>query len=1193
MQLKKLELYGFKSFSDKTVIEFDRGITGIVGPNGCGKSNIVDSVMWVLGEQSVKNLRGSRMDDVVFKGSDKRKPNGFAEVSITFDNSDGTLPISYNEVLISRRLYRSGESLYKINGSECRLKDITSLFLDSGVGKYGYSIIGQGRVSEMLNATPEGRRYIFDEAAGIMKYKTRKEESEKHLFLTNENLSRANDLIYEIESRLPSLKVAAEKAEKYLGVASVLKNCETARFVLLNERYKEREEKVGKQIELLDNDILQNETAKTQSYEKLESVTSRYAQVGEQCEKLRANRVESVRQSERLKGEYKYVCDRLQQLSRDEKANADNISKYTVEADSAAAQIESETKRNDDAGKEYDEILQETNRNDVKVNELRCTYNDVARALANARQTQQSCIAEENAATLKLTQLSTKLEMLQNLADGDDTNAKIFEEKLIEAELLYNAAGKEIKKLEEELNIAKENSQKASDEYNRICKEYSRIVENTDKNAKLAESKKARLAALNEMRESMESFNNSTKAVMRLKNADKPFSSDILGTVSDIIRVDKKYETAIEVSLGGAVQNIVTKTDTAAKEIIEYLRQNRLGYATFLPLNSVQGRRISENDLRNLRQKGFLGVAVDLIRYDAVYSNVAENLLGRIVIAENMDCAINIARASRYMFRIVTLEGDVINPYGSISGGSRGKSNISNVFSRSREIEELENSLKTDIEELKKLNAQAVLYRQKQDTLKNSLSQAQAKEHDAVVNFSTAKRGYEYAESELKKAKQSKEQSDAKQSNVNDEIKKLENETDSLKISVEDCKVRLIKANSLLEELTVKEFSAKKKLTEEELRLTELKLKTVECESRVKVINASLEDLVLRKNERISQISRLKSENENIHEEISKCKSDISLLEKQIADCNEAEKNEVEILRSCESDLKSLEKLKSSLEDELRACESLLYEINAKKHDFEMEKAKIIMESDNLQSRMWEVYQVSLGDALSAERVEGDIESLNKNIRELKAEITRMGAINPEAPQQYGEQSEKYKTLCAERDDLIAASNDIKKLISQITSEMRVRFDEEFKIINEYFTEMFKVLFNGGTARLELCNSDDILEAGIDIIAQPPGKKLQNISLMSGGEKALIATALLFALLKRRPAPFCILDEIDTALDEKNVYSLADLIKTFDEKIQFIIISHRKGTMEASNALYGVSMAEKGVSSLVSVRLEDAAAADQ
>lgn len=1191
MQLKKLELYGFKSFSDKTVIEFDKGITGIVGPNGCGKSNIVDSVMWVLGEQSVKNLRGSRMDDVVFKGSDKRKPNGFAEVSITFDNSDGTLPISYNEVLISRRLYRSGESLYKINGSECRLKDITSLFLDSGVGKYGYSIIGQGRVAEMLNATPEGRRYIFDEAAGIMKYKTRKEESEKHLFLTNENLSRANDLIYEIESHLPSLKTAAEKAEKYLGVAAVLKNCETTRFILLNERYKEREDKITKQIELLDNDVNQNESAKEQAQEKLLKVTERYTQVGEQCEKLRANRVESVRLSERLKSEYKYLCERVQQLQRDEKANKDSIARYSAESDAAAEQIKNEEQLNVSAKKAYEEIFARVDTQENAVKELRYAYNAVANELTAARQSYQKCVETENAHKLRSTQLVTKLEMLQNMANGEDTRG--FDEKLAEAELLYNDASVEITKLEEELTEAKSQAKKVSAEYDSVCGEYSQVVSSAEKTAKLAESKKTRLATLNEMRESMESFNNSTKAVMRLKHDNKPFSADIIGTVSDIIRVDKKFETAIEVSLGAAVQNIVTKTDTSAKEIIEYLRHNRLGYATFLPLNSVQGRRMSENDLRSLKQKGFLGVAVDLIKYDKAYSNIAENLLGRIVIAENMDCAINIARAGRYMFRIVTLDGDVINPYGSISGGSRGKSNISNVFSRSREIDELELALKADVEELKKLNSQVILCRQKRDELQTRLSEAQTKEHDAVVNFSTAKRGYEYAESELKRAKQSKEQSDAKQSNVQDEIKRVESEICELKEILDNSRINVARANALSEELSAKEQASKQKLTESELVLTELKLKTVEFESKVKVTSASLDELIQKRNERLTQIAESEAANGIICTEIVKCEDDIKVHEKQIAQCDEAEKNEVEILQDCENDLKALEKSKKVTEEEIHACEALLYEINAKKHDLEMDKTKIIMESDNLQSRMWEVYQVSLGDALSAERVDGDIESLNKTIREVKAEITRMGAINPEAPQQYGEQSEKYKTLCAERDDLIAASNDIKKLISQITAEMRVRFDEEFKIINEYFTEMFKILFSGGTARLELCNSDDILEAGIDIIAQPPGKKLQNISLMSGGEKALIATALLFALLKRRPAPFCILDEIDTALDEKNVYSLADLIKTFDEKIQFIIISHRKGTMEASNALYGVSMAEKGVSSLVSVKLEDAAAADQ
>ncbi len=1190
MQLKKLEIYGFKSFSDKTVIEFDKGITGIVGPNGCGKSNIVDSVMWVLGEQSVKNLRGSRMDDVVFKGSDKRKPNGFAEVSITLDNSDGVLPISYNEVLISRRLYRSGESLYRINGAECRLKDITSLFLDSGIGKYGYSIIGQGRVAEILNATPEGRRYIFDEAAGIMKYKTRKDEAEKHLFLMNENLSRANDLIYEMEHRLPALKIASEKAEKYLGVAELLKRAEMTRFVILNERYKAQEDKLTQQIDLLQNDIKQNEEAKVQAQEKLALVSDRYGQVREQCERLRENRVESVRMSERLKGEYRYLCDRLEQISKDVQVNEDNISRYTIEAQTAAAQIENETAENIDALKALEEATLKTAEQEDKVRLLREAYEEIAASLAQARENQLKCVNEENASTLRLAQLTTRFEMLSSRVDGEDDDAREQELKLMEAQLLCKDAQAEVDKLKAEFDAAKAQTKSADDAYKKIMEEYSSVATRAEGLAKTAESQKARLTALNEMKESMEAYNNSTKAVIRLKTADKPFSDDIVGTVSDIIRVEKQFETAIEVALGGAVQNIVTKTDVGAKQIIEYLRANRLGYATFLPLNSVQGRRISENDLRNLRQKGFLGVAVDLIRFDKEYTCVAENLLGRVVIAENMDCAINIARQSRYMFKIVTLEGDVINPYGSISGGSRGKTNTSNVFSRSREIDELEIALKENIRELKSVNAGAVGLKQRREALQEALTQAQRAEHEIDVKYNAAKRGCEYAFSQLEEAQSSKEQSDVRRLNVKDEITRLDSEISEARGATESARAKLVAVNALVEELLSKETRAKAELTREELELTECKLRSMECESRAKLITSALEELYARSNERFEQAQSLKATNDELIAEAEQCRQDIESHKEQIAACEENEKNEEAVLQECEEDLKSLERLKKTREDEIRSFESSLYEISAKMHDYEVDKTKVIMENDNLQSRMWEVYQVSLGDAIAAEKEDGDLEALNKKIRDLKSEITRMGTINPEAPQQYGEENQKWKTLCEERDDLIAASADVKKLIEQITAQMRERFDEEFKIINEYFTEMFAKLFNGGSARLELCNSEDILEAGIDIIAQPPGKKLQNISLMSGGEKALIATALLFALLKRRPAPFCILDEVDTALDEKNVYSLASLVKSFDEKIQFIVISHRKGTMEASNVLYGVSMAEKGVSSLVSVKLEDAQA---
>lgn len=1122
----------------------------------------------------------------LFKGSDKRKPNGFAEVSITLDNEDGALPINFNEVQIARRLYRSGESRYSINGAECRLKDITNLFLDSGIGKYGYSIIGQGRVLEILNATPEGRRYIFDEAAGIMKYKTRKDEAQKHLFLTEENLSRANDLIFELEGSLPQLKIAAEKAEKYITVAEKLKKCETTRFVLLHNRYKESEERLQSQIELLNNDISQNENAKKDSEEKLLHVNERHDTVFDQCEKLRSNRVESVRTAERLKGELKYTVDRITQLKKDSEINADSIKRYKEEADSLSGVIASELEKRKDAVAVRDENEKILAEHSESVEKIRKEYNAVIESLANERINNTELSGKENVSQLKLTELTTRHRMLLEQKNTSQQAANEEAEHFAEMSTLSEEAKESVNKAAQSFEDAKKAYADASAAYDKANIDYSKKSAELEALAKTAESQKSRIATLNELKESMESFNNSTKAVIRLKNSNKPFAGDIIGTVSDIIRVDKKYETAIEVALGAAVQNIVTKTDTAAKEIIEYLRNNRLGYATFLPLNSVQGRTVNDADRRTLSQKGFCGIACELIKYSGEYTNVIHNLLGRVVIAENMDAAIGIARASRYMFRIVTLEGDVINPYGSISGGSRGKSNISNVFSRSREIDELSEGLKSNVQAMKLLAATLSELKENSATLKKNADEKQAELHNKEIEYTSAKKGCEYILSEYEKAKLAKNQRDMNNTSAEQELGRIEENIKTIRKQLEDCKLLVLKSNSDMSRLVSEEARLKVVLTDAETKLTDLKLKQMECENKIQVITSSYEDAFNRQKERYAQTEQLRNSNEEMQNELTDSTARAEDLKKQIESVEAAEEKEAELLKKCEEDLRSLEKLKKQREDEIRAYESMLLDISAKLHDFDMSKAKVMMESDNLQSRMWEVYQVSLGDALAAEKEEGDIEELNKKIRDVKSEITRMGPINPEAPEQYQTQSQRWKKLCDEKEDLLKASRDIEKLIAEITKEMRIRFDEEFKIINEYFTEMFKKLFNGGVAHLELCNSDDILEAGIDIIAQPPGKKLQNISLMSGGEKTLIAIALLFALLKRRPAPFCILDEIDTALDEKNVYTLANLVKTFGNT-QFIIISHRKGTMEASNALYGVSMAEKGVSSLLSVQLEE------
>ncbi len=1186
MQLKKLELYGFKSFSDKTRVEFDKGITAIVGPNGSGKSNIVDAIQWVLGEQSVKNLRGSKMEDVVFKGSDKRKANGFAEVTLTLDNSDEKLPISFAEVQVSRRLYRSGESVYMINGAECRLKDITNLFMDSGIGKYGYSIIGQGRVSEILNTTPEGRRYIFDEAAGIMKFKNRKEEATKHLFLTQENLARANDLIYELDSTLPQLKAAAERADQYLSVANQLKECETDRFVLLYKRYQKSIEKIQEQSARLNHDIAQNTAAKTALEDKLKQVTASLEEFSAKCSALRENQLESIRTVERLKGEQRLLTEHIAQIEREKSQNEGVIEASQVEAQQLQEWLQTEKEKQNEMLEEQIVFKMNIGTRTQGADSLKSEHTSLSEQLQQARQEHLRLVNKESELQVRITELSTRkamlLEQKKSFHKSDASEKKVVSQSQQEAERAKALLEEQNAKLDRlTAEFEEENKQ-----YTELSDRYGEIVAHAEAKSKAVEAQKSRLQTLKELKESMEVFNNSTKAVLRLKKSNNPFAGSIIGAVSDVIRVKKEHEIAIEVALGGALQNIVVETDTAAKQIIEYLRNNRLGYATFLPLNTVQSRHVSQADLNNLRQRGFVGIGSDLVEYDSRYSNIVENLLGRVVIAQNMDAALAIAKASRYLFKIVTLDGSVINPYGSISGGSR-RSNAANVFSRTREADELEASLREEMAQLQKLSKDAAQTKEALAQLSGSLNAKRSQLHEADIQASEAKKNWEFAEENHRKSLSSQEGRTQQLQNIEDEVERASAEIERSSRMLEECRKVVAQAAQMIEQLSASESEFQQKLSAAESELTQARIEQLEHESQLKILTASVEDVEQRRTSLLEKITSLTRKNEEISADLIQSAHQEKLLAEKVAGVERQEKSETDSVRQYEEKIKELESSKHRHEEDIRQFEGMIFEINQKLHDQELEQSRVSMESDNLQERMWEVYQVSLGDALAAAHPEEDMETLNRKIREIKGEITRMGTINPEAPAQYEAQYQRWQKLCSERDDLIAAGNDIEKLIADITKEMRQRFEEEFKIINVYFTEMFKKLFNGGSASLELCNSDDVLEAGIDIIAQPPGKKLQNISLLSGGEKALIAIALLFALLKRSPAPFCVLDEIDTALDEKNVYMLADLIKNFNEDIQFIIISHRKGTMEASNALYGVSMEEKGVSSLVSVRLED------
>ena len=1100
MQLKKLELYGFKSFSDKTRVEFDKGITAIVGPNGSGKSNIVDAMLWVLGEQSVKTLRGSKMEDVVFKGSDKRKANGFAEVSLTLDNSDEKLPLSYAEIQVTRRLYRSGESKYLINGTECRLKDITNLFMDSGVGKYGYSIIGQGRVAEILNSSPEGRRYIFDEAAGIMKFKSRKDEATKHLFLTQENLSRANDLIYELDSTLPQLKLAAERAENYLTVANQLKTWETDRFVLLHNRYQKALDKLSSQAELLQNDLAQNNAAKESMQEKLSAIEASLQETTQLCAALRESQLESIRSVERLKGEHRLLTEHIAQLAREQQQNEAIIAVSGEEADSLEQWLKQEKEKQQEMLEEQIVFKMNIGTRTQGADSLKSEHSSLSARLQNTRQEHLRLMNKENELQVRVTELTTRRTMLAEQAKSVNRNDASEKKLISQSQQSADAAKAALDQQEGAFNALADSFEALNREYTALSESYAAKTAQFETDAKKAEAEKSRLQTLNELKESMDAYNNSTKAVLRLKKTAQPFAKDIVGTVSDILRVQKEHELAMEVALGGAVQNIVVETDTATKQIIDYLHTNRLGYATFLPLNTVQGRRIHSNDLSTLRQRGFVGIASELVSYDSRYANIAENLLGRVVIAKDMDSALAIARASKYMFKIATLEGDVINPYGSISGGSR-RSNLANVFSRTREADELESKLQADLKALKRLAEEITSDKQRIAALRGELDAKRTALHTADLQRNEAKKTWEFAMENYNRTLHSQEDRVKQLQKMEEESLSIDENIEKYTRLMEECHRLVGEAAKAVEALAVSEAEFKTKLSDAESELTEARLEQLEHEGQLKILSASVEDAVQRRNALLEKIRSLTRSNQELGADGIRSTHRLDQLAAEIQAVEEAEKKETEDVHQYEEKIRQLESTKRSHEEDLRQFEALLFEINQKLHDQELEESRIVMESDNLQARMWEMYQVSLGDALAAEHEETDMETLNRKIRDVKSEITRMGPINPEAPEQYQTQFQRWQKLCSERDDLISAGNDIEKLIADITKEMRQRFEEEFKIINTYFSEMFRQLFNGGSASLELCDSDDILEAGIDIIAQPPGKKLQNLSLMSGGER--------------------------------------------------------------------------------------------
>lgn len=1179
MYLKSIEVQGFKSFANKIVFDFHNGITGIVGPNGSGKSNVADAVRWVLGEQSAKQLRGAKMEDVIFAGTQNRKPVGFAYVAITLDNSDHALPVEYDEVTVSRRVYRSGESEYKINGHSCRLRDVTEMFYDTGIGKEGYSIIGQGQIDKILSGKPDERRELFDEAAGIVKFKRRKSAAIKKLENERSNLVRVNDILSELEKQVGPLKQQSEKAKEYLNYKTDLKKYDVNAFLLETDRIRKETAELNGRLKIVDDDLEDSKSEYDNTKSEYEAAENQLndinAQIDENSQTVSALELEN----QKLQGEINVFTEQIKTFNANKQLHSERL-----------LDIEKDKQNKNNSVKELREQYNDLNTELSEYNDKLAAINDTAKALnaeiegisgqIDNRQnsiydnlTEQSTIKAENQKFVTmLEQLEIKKsELTSHIIKGkSDESAQKQVIKSLTAEL-DNAVGK----LEDINNSIEESNTSVTQLKAEITEKNSEL----DKLTQNYHREKSRLESLINITERYDGYGNSIKKIMELKDSNP----GILGVIADIVKVEKQYETAIETALGGTIQNIVTDKESTAKELIGYLKQNKLGRATFLPLNAIHARNTLENEAC-INEKGVIGVASNLVRVSFEYEGLAKYLLGRILVVDNIDNALLIAKKYKYTLRIVTLEGEQLNPGGSMTGGAFR--NSSNLLGRRREIEELKQSVSNTNKQITQekaavadLRNQVAKYREaldsynkllrethiRKNTIDVNLKQADLKLSEIIASYGDDIKEQASIDSEILKISESRNQ-------VSGNLNLLDNQNEAARKEIENLGKTLEAKKS--EEAAVA------------LKIENLKISHSSIEQKASFINENIERLC-------KELDNLEEEKTSIQEKIGETKELVSAKQADI----ELVKNSIE-----ESERK-ITAIGEKLED-LRAAKE---KVNASHKEFfkkreELNEKIILLEKDSMRLHnqydrleesydslvdyMWNEYELTYSYALELKSDElNNINDIRKQINILKAAIKKLGDVNVNAIEEYKSVSERYEFMKTQHDDMIEAEESLMKVIEELDEGMRAQFTAKFEEIKVEFDKVFKELFGGGRGTIELVEGEDILEAGILIISQPPGKKLQNMMQLSGGEKALTAIALLFAIQNLKPSPFCLLDEIEAALDDSNVGRYANYLHKLTKHTQFIVITHRRGTMSAADRLYGITMQEKGVSTLVSVDL--------
>lgn len=1181
MYLKSIEIHGFKSFANKIVFQFHNGITGIVGPNGSGKSNVADAVRWVLGEQRIKQLRGASMQDVIFSGTETRKPLSYAYVAITLDNSDHQLAIDYDEVTVARRIYRSGESEYLINGTPCRLKDVNELFYDTGIGKEGYSIIGQGQIDKILSGKPEERRELFDEAAGIVKFKRRKAAAQTKLENEKQNLVRVNDILSELEKQVGPLEKQSEVAKVYLRKKEELKSLDINVFLLENKRLREQLASAEEKYNLASTEL--GETG-----EKYEGIKEEYERIQQEIESLDVA-IEAAREQltdtglmrGKLEGEINVLKEQINSAHGSETHL--NNRKAALEEEIAGKEQEKQDILTDK--KDTDTQVQEIAEAAAKAKaDLEAIQNKITELNNNIEAGKNTIIGELNQrATIKskMGRFDTMMEQI-NIRKAE-LNSRLLRAKSDEA-----AREETVKKLEETFETVTEELRQMTEQEAASELELGNIRENlTGLDAKLRETQtrfhqeQSKLEALTNITERYDGYGGSVKKVMEQKEKEK----GIIGVVADIIQVEAKYETAIEIALGGNIQNIVTDNEETAKHMIGFLKQNRLGRATFLPLTSITKPQEFKNP-EALKEKGVIGMADELVGTEEEYRNVAKAMLGRIVVVDNVDNAVKIARKFDYGIRMVTLEGELLVPGGAISGGAF--KNNSNLLGRRREMDELEKKVKKLSEDITTYNQKIEDTKSKRNKLRMDLEALKTEMQRKSIEQNTARLNISQARERMEEEAESAQSLKLEEQEIETRIFEIrsgkESITQELAASEELEKTtqeQILGFQKELESCRLEESEASAHAGEWEVKVEKMRQALDYKQANVDRIGGELE----RAQAELNEILEALTENA---QEVERKKNNILEIEKTIAASHE---NQDASRKKLDEDLAKKEELSAKQKDFFRSREEMSERMNAlDKEVYRLGEQKKKLE-DGIEGQinyMWDEYEITLSDAAGLRNEEmNDLPAMKREISGLKDEIRKLGNVNVNAIEDYKNLMERYTFMKTQHDDLVEAEKTLEGIIEELDTAMRKQFTEKFAEISREFDKVFKELFGGGKGTLELMEDEDILEAGIRIIAQPPGKKLQNMMQLSGGEKALSAISLLFAIQNLKPSPFCLLDEIEAALDDSNVGRFAKYLHKLTKNTQFIVITHRRGTMEQVDRLYGITMQEKGVSTLVSVNLID------